>query len=73
MSVHNRVDIDLGQRGTSALLDVLIRAGLILALAMHQQLRATEQPLALKIASKSCQRSGVRGATVSFIEIASRA
>jgi len=34
---------------------------------MHQQPRATEQPLALKIVSKSDQRSGVRGATVSFM------
>src|SRR5712691_240245 len=34
---------------------------------MHQQPRATEQPLALKIASRSGQRSGVRGRTVSFI------
>jgi hypothetical protein len=34
---------------------------------MHRQPRATEHPLALKIASRSDQRSGVRGATVSFI------
>ncbi len=34
MSVHNRIGTDLGQRDTSGLLDVLIRAGLILALAM---------------------------------------
>ncbi len=34
---------------------------------MHQQHRATEQPLALKIVSRSDQRPGVRGATVSFI------
>ena len=34
---------------------------------MHQQLRATEQPLARKIVSRSDQRSGVRGATLSFM------
>jgi predicted PurR-regulated permease PerM len=34
MSLHKTVDTDSGQRGASALLDVLIRAGLILALAM---------------------------------------
>ena len=34
MSVQNRIGTDLGQRDTSGLLDVLIRAGLILALAM---------------------------------------
>src|SRR5436190_10424411 len=37
--------------------------------AMHQQPRATEQPLALKIVSRSDQRSGVRGATVSFMSL----
>jgi predicted PurR-regulated permease PerM len=34
MSLHDRIDADSGQHGTSGLLDVLIRAGLILALAM---------------------------------------
>src|SRR6266702_5717812 len=34
---------------------------------MHQQPRATEQPVPLKTASRSDQRSGVRGATVSFM------
>ena len=33
---------------------------------MHQQPRATEHPLALKIVSRSDQRSGVRGAIVSI-------
>lgn len=36
---------------------------------MHQQLRASEQPLELNTASRSGQRAGVRGATVSFIGI----
>ena len=36
---------------------------------MHQQPRATEQPLALKIVSSSDQRSGVSGVTVSFIDL----
>jgi hypothetical protein len=40
---------------------------------MHQQPRAIEQPLALKIVSRSGQRSGVRGATESFIGLASGA
>jgi len=34
MNVHDRSDSELDRRGTSGLLDVLIRAGLILALAM---------------------------------------
>ncbi len=34
MSLHDRIDTELGQRDTSGLLDVLIRAGLILALVM---------------------------------------
>ncbi len=34
MSLHDRFDSELGPRGTSGLLDVLIRAGLILALAV---------------------------------------
>jgi len=34
MSLHDRIDTELGQHGTSGLLDVLIRAGLLLALAM---------------------------------------
>ena len=34
MSLHDRIDTESGQHGTSGLLDVLIRAGLILALAM---------------------------------------
>jgi predicted PurR-regulated permease PerM len=34
MSLNDRIDTELGQHGTSGLLDVLIRAGLILALAM---------------------------------------
>jgi predicted PurR-regulated permease PerM len=34
MSLHDRNDSELGQRDTSGLLDVLIRAGLILALVM---------------------------------------
>src|SRR5216117_659533 len=34
---------------------------------MHQQPRATEQPVPLKTTSRSDQRSGVRGATVSFM------
>jgi len=33
---------------------------------MHQQQRAIEQPFALKIASRSDHRAGVRGWTVSF-------
>jgi hypothetical protein len=37
---------------------------------MHQQARATEQPLALKMASRSGHRAGVRGNTVSLILIA---
>src|SRR5260221_1745976 len=35
---------------------------------MHQQPRATEHPLALNTASRSGQRSRVRGRTVSFME-----
>src|SRR5580765_5471179 len=38
---------------------------------MHQQLRAIEHPLALKTASRSGQRSGVSGASVTFIGVAS--
>ncbi len=34
MSLHDRIDSELGQPATSGLLDVLIRAGLILALVM---------------------------------------
>ncbi len=34
MSLRDRIDTEMGQHGTSGLLDVLIRAGLILALAM---------------------------------------
>ena len=34
MSLHDKFDGEPGGRGTSWLLDVLIRAGLILALAM---------------------------------------
>ena len=34
MSLDDRIDTDSGQHGTSGLLDVLIRAGLILALVM---------------------------------------
>lgn len=34
MSLHGKLDSELGRRGTSGLLDVLIRAGLILALVM---------------------------------------
>ena len=34
MSLHDRSDSELGRHGASGLLDVLIRAGLILALAM---------------------------------------
>src|SRR6266516_1497738 len=34
---------------------------------MHQQPRATEQPVPLKTASRSDQRSGERGATLSFM------
>lgn len=39
---------------------------------MHQQPRATEHPRALNTASRSGQRSGVRGAIVRFIGIAVR-
>ena len=38
---------------------------------MHQQPRATEHPLALNRASRSGQRSGVSGCTVSFMEATS--
>src|SRR5688572_27166971 len=39
--------------------------------AMHQQPRATEQPRAAKIASRSHHRSGVAGRTVIFMRSAS--
>src|SRR6185436_20463098 len=39
---------------------------------MHQQPRATEQPLAPKIASTSGHRSGVAGSTVTFMIAAAR-